>query len=391
MSDESKKTVFRRAVVTEEEKKKYLVGNTPPFLGKPIELGLKDLTIGREEGRDLQLPSEMVSRLHATVSKSDERFVLVDHDSANGTFLNNLKMSPNEPHALNHKDVVRFDTFEFLYVDSAVSDLWETLKPLAREGSQIITLYSPKGGTGVTSLAVNLAHLLSQGGKKSVAIADFDLRFGDVLTYSLGKPGLSIYELTKEVDITGENIAKYLHKCPSYSYLPTPTKMEYAELIRPEHAKKVLWSLESKFDTVIVDLKNEIDDFTITAWELATLILVVGHPEIGHMLALRKILDVMAQFKYPDSKVKVLINRLGREGTLSQDEIKTFLKREFYHLPDCPAEAVHTSHSGQLYVQSNPGSILARGLENLYRGIQGEEVMVQEGGIFATLKNLLGF
>jgi hypothetical protein len=51
MSDESKKTVFRRVVVPEELKKKFLVGNTPPFLGKPVELPVGSaFTIGREKG-----------------------------------------------------------------------------------------------------------------------------------------------------------------------------------------------------------------------------------------------------------------------------------------------------------------------------------------------------
>ena len=175
MSDESKKTVFRKVVVTEEQKKKFLVGNTPPFLGKPFELNSNEVfTIGREEGRTLQLPSEMVSRLHASIELKDSKCVLTDNDSSNGTFLNSEQIPANAGHILNHRDIVKFDTFEFIFIDTAVGDLWQTLKPLSREGSQIVSFYSPKGGTGISTIVVNLARALSDKGEKKVAVVDLD-------------------------------------------------------------------------------------------------------------------------------------------------------------------------------------------------------------------------
>ena len=391
MADDSKKTVFRKIVVPEEQKKKYLVGNSPPFLGKPFELGSDGLTIGREEGRSIQLPSDMVSRLHATICQKESGYCIVDNESSNGTFINAIKLPPMQPTVLNHRDVIKFDNFEFIFVDTACADLWQTLKPLSGEGSQIITLYSPKGGTGLTSVAINLAACFAASGKK-VAIADLDLRFGDVQTYCVGKPGYSIHELIQETDITGENIEKFLHAGPGFRYLPIPPKLEYAELVKGEHVKKILWSLQSTYDFVIVDCKNEVDDVSITSWELSNLILLLGHPEIGHILALRKVLDVMSQFKYPESKVRLLLNRMGREGTLNSDEIKSLLKRDFISLPDAPADAIVTTHAGQIYVNECPNSPLSVGVKNIEREIRGEVVeAAAAGGIFSRLRSALGF
>jgi len=390
MADESKKTVFRKIVVPDEEKKKYLVGNTPPFLGKPYELSRDDLTIGREEGRSIQIPSEMVSRLHATICFKEGSYFIVDNDSSNGTFLNTSQMAPKIPVQLNHKDVIKFDTYEFIFIDSARADLWETLKPLNRSGAQIVTFYSPKGGTGLSSIVCNIAYAMVQNSKKKVAVADLNLRFGDVLTYLGGKPGLGMHELIQEPNITGENIGKYLHAGPSFNYLTAPIKTEYAELIKAEHVKKVLWSLEANHDFVFVDCKNEIDDVSITAWELSNLIYVVALPEIGQMLALKKILDIMSQFKYPETKVKVLINRMGRPGTLTAEEIKAIIKRDFVSLPFAPEDAVLTSHAGQLYVKDRSVSPLSQGVVNIQRSICGEESVMEEGGIFSKLRAALG-
>lgn len=391
MSDESKKTVFRKVIIPEEMKKKFLVGNSAPYLGKPIELPTgSSFTIGREDGKSLQLPSDMVSRLHAIIETRDGKVVLIDQESSNGTYLNGEQINPLDVYVLAHKDVVKFDTFEFIFVDTVVGDLWQTLKPLSREGSQIVSFYSPKGGTGISSIIVNLAYILAKKSEKKVAIVDLDLRFGDILTFMNGKPGPSIVELTRESEITPENIATYMHKGAGFDYLPAPKKSEHADLINAGHIKAILWSLQAKYDFVLVDLKSEIDDTSITAWELSNLIYLVALPEIGHLLAARRVIEIMNTFKYPESKFKLLINKVGREGVVSADEVRAFLKKEITTLPYAPDEAVLTSNGGKLLLNERPSSALTQGLLNLNRMVIGEEVIAEDGGIFSKLKSMLG-
>ncbi|EKD81549.1 MAG: Response regulator receiver protein, partial [uncultured bacterium] len=361
------------------------------YLGKPIELPAGSaFTIGREDGRSLQLPSDMVSRLHATIEIRDGKVVLIDKESSNGTCLNGEQITPLDAYVLSHKDVIKFDTFEFIFVDTAVGDIWQTLKPLSREGSQIVSFYSPKGGTGISSIIVNLAHILAKKFEKKVAVVDLDLRFGDILTFMNGKTGASIVELTREAEITPENIMTYMHKGPDFDYLPAPKKSEHADLVNSAHIKAILWSLQAKYDFVLVDLKSEIDDISITAWELSNLIYLVALPEIGHLLAARRVIEIMNTFKYPETKFKLLINKIGREGAVSSDEVKAFLKKEIVTLPYAPDDAILTSNSGKQLLEEKPSSQLTQGLVNLGRLIVGEEVIAEEGGIFSKLKSMLG-
>ena len=392
MSDDSKKTVFRKVVVAEEAKKKFLVGNTPPYLGKPFELSPSEkFTIGREEGRTLQLASDMVSRLHASIEVREGKCILVDHDSSNGTFLNSEQISSEVSNVLNHRDVIKFDQFEFIFIDTAVGDLWQTLKPLSREGSQIVSFYSPKGGAGITTTIVNLAHILSEKSDKKVAIVDLDLRFGDILTFLVGKPGATIIEAIREPEITPENIQNFMHKGSGFDYLAAPKKTELAELVTASHVKSILWSLEARYDFVLVDLKAEIDDISITAWELSNLIYLVAQPEIGHLLASRRVMEIMNTFKFPESKFKILVNKMGRAGTISEPEVKSFLKKDITTLPYAPDDAVITSNGGKLLLSDKPGSALTSALMNLNKQVLGEEMVSQDGGIFSKLKSILGF
>ena len=392
MSDESKKTVFRKVIIPDEMKKKFLVGNSAPYLGKPIELPAgSSFTIGREDGRTLQLPSDMVSRLHATVETREGKVVLIDQDSSNGTYLNGEKITALDAYVLTHKDVIKFDTFEFIFVDTAVGDIWQTLKPLSREGSQIVSFYSPKGGTGISSIIVNLAHILSKKSEMRVAVVDLDLRFGDILTFMNGKPGLTIMEAIRETEVTPENIGTYMLKGPDFDYLAAPKKSEHADIINAGHVKSILWSLQAKYDYVLVDLKSEIDDLTITAWELSNLIYLVALPEIGHLLAARRVIEIMNTFKYPETKFKMLINKMGRTGAISSEEVKAFLRKDITSLPYAPDDAIITSNGGKLLLDEKPSSPITQGLLSLSRLIVGEEVIAEEGGIFSKLKSILGF
>lgn len=388
----SAKTVYRRVVIPEDVKKKFLVGNTPPFLGKTFELMPGSaFTIGREEGKSLQLPSDMVSRNHAKITVANGQCVLVDTNSSNGTFANGEKLPAEAEYLLAHRDVIKFDNFEFIFVDTAVGDLWQTLKPLSREGSQIVSFYSPKGGTGITSLVVNIANYLGTKSDKKVVVVDLDLCFGDVLTFVNGKPGSTIIEMVNETQLTPDNVAKFIHKGPGFDYIAAPKKTELAELVNAQHVNNILSALSSIYDFVLIDLSAHIDEITLHAWEVSNLIYLVCQPEIGHLIAARKVIEIMNQMKYPDTKFKLVMNKMGREGTISLEEVKTFLKREIVTLPYAPEDAVVTSNEGQIIFDEKASTPLGVATANLARMMLGEAVVVQqEGGIFAKLKSLLG-
>lgn len=65
-------------------------------------------TIGRTNGNDLILNGKTVSRRHARLWFDNGRWYLADMQSANGTFVNSLRLQPNQPVALNDGDVLNF-------------------------------------------------------------------------------------------------------------------------------------------------------------------------------------------------------------------------------------------------------------------------------------------
>lgn len=57
----------------------------------------RGLTIGRGTDNDLQIAYDMVSRRHAWVTFEGGYYYVTDLNSANGTYLGNIRLTPNEP------------------------------------------------------------------------------------------------------------------------------------------------------------------------------------------------------------------------------------------------------------------------------------------------------
>jgi len=73
------------------------------------------LSIGREAGNDIVRPDSTVSRRHAMLVLAEGRWLIEDLGSANGTFVNDVRVPFGSPHPLRHGDriVVGSDTLLF--------------------------------------------------------------------------------------------------------------------------------------------------------------------------------------------------------------------------------------------------------------------------------------
>jgi pSer/pThr/pTyr-binding forkhead associated (FHA) protein len=84
--------------------------------GKRYPVGDEDVTLGREAGNTVVVPSDQASRRHARIFLSGGAHVLVDLDSTNGTFLNSKLVKEQ---TLRHGDVIRIASTVLKYVVGA--------------------------------------------------------------------------------------------------------------------------------------------------------------------------------------------------------------------------------------------------------------------------------
>jgi pilus assembly protein CpaE len=181
-----------------------------------------------------------------------------------------------------------------------------------REPGQVVAVFSPKGGVGRTTVAVNLAVAAATELGKRVALMDGSFQFGDVgVLLNLNPRSKSIADLIPELD-AGEldSIDTFLIDHSSgIRVLLAPPSPETAEMITAAGVKKVLESLRMNHDLVVVDCTAFFNDTTLAVLDSADVILTMLSLEITSIKNMRLFLEVAEQLGYEKGKVRLVLNR----------------------------------------------------------------------------------
>ena len=181
---------------------------------------------------------------------------------------------------------------------------------IASYDSRIVACYSPKGGVGKTTLAVNLAYALATMNKK-IALIDLSLQFGEVGVFLDIAKGDTIADMVEEHSFELSTIKSYLIRHQSgIQVMLSSSSPEYAELIQPVHINAILSSLRTEFDYVIVDMGVAFGDCAIAAMETADTILLVVNEDIASLHDAKRSIKVLEALNQQD-KLKIVVNKEG--------------------------------------------------------------------------------
>ena len=198
------------------------------------------------------------------------------------------------------------------------------------EEAKLISVFSLKGGVGVTSIAVNLAVALAQMWQVEVPLVDLALESAhDALMFDIKtKNTLAQLSATDIGDMDDELLRSYLVKHESgVCVLPAPSLPEQAEQVTPAAVNHALTLAKDMFNYVVLDLSSSFSEVTLTALDLSSLVFLVLSPDLAALKAATSTLNVFAALGYPDDRIVPVLNwTFPREG-LPQKNIEAALKR----------------------------------------------------------------
>ena len=201
---------------------------------------------------------------------------------------------------------------------------------------KIITIYSPKGGTGATTLAVNLAITL-QSEDAPVLIVDGNLQFGDVAVFMNEQVRNSVLELAPRVDELDPDVVDEViisHKASGVQILAAPTRPEYADKVTPEQFKKLLEYMRTMFHYIVVDTSSGLSDIVLAAMDVSDLIILITTQEIPAIKSARQFLDVAEVMNIDINRILFVMNRFDRRiGILPEKISESFKHRIVAVLP----------------------------------------------------------
>jgi pilus assembly protein CpaE len=281
---------------------------------------------------------------------------------------------------------MRAGATEFLTHPLRIDDLLAALGRIAgrRNGpgenhprdSQVVAVAGSLGGVGNTSLAVNLACVLAQNPKNSVALVDLDLCLGDADVFLDVIPNYTLVDAAQNVARLDTNLLKRsLAKHASGVYLlPRPTKMEDRASIAPDSLRRAIGVLKAEFTHLVLDLGKGYGATDMLALEMADHILLVTQLDLS---CLRNVVRLMASFNEMEGigeKVKIVVNRAGQDNariTVKKAE-ETIGKDIFWQLPNDYRTMIEARNNGVPLIEQWPKAAITQAIGALARALFNE-------------------
>jgi len=254
----------------------------------------------------------------------------------------------------------------------------------ARDGApsgEVTTFFSPKGGVGTTTLAVNTAVLLAGGMSSNeapgsrVLLVDLDLQFGQVATHLNISPRFDLAALATDDQAVAdpEVAASYLAQHVSgLQVLAAPANPEADFRVSVEQLERAIAALRPRFDHVIVDCGSRLDPRTLWMLEQADTHLFVIFPEIAALRATSLMLGFLAETATLRARTHFVVNHIFPKELLKSRDVESLLRsKPIAEIPYTEVEMIRAVNEGVPVVSGRPGSQVALALQKVAQAVVG--------------------
>lgn len=226
---------------------------------------------------------------------------------------------------------------------------------------RVITVLSPKGGTGKTTLATNLAVGLARRQPNQVALLDLDIQFGDCASALGLKPERSLVDAMKALSLDRSALKVFLSIHSSgLAVLSPPDDLAAVEDIETDQLKLLISALAEEFPFLVIDTGSGIDPACVAALELSTDLLLVSTTDVPSIRALRRQVEALDRIGMSAARRTFVLNRANAKVGLSVGDVEAAVGMEAaFHIPSSRLVPVSTNE-GTPAVERDSGGLAAK-------------------------------
>ncbi len=250
-----------------------------------------------------------------------------------------------------------------------------TRRSEGHEPGRVVTVFSPKGGTGKSVVSTNLSAAIASHTSKRALLVDLDLQFGDAAIMLGLAPENTVRELIDTpATLDAEKLAVYTERHESgVDVLSAPMRPEEAELIGEDSIVPVLELARATHDVVVVDTAPFFYGPMLATLDHTDDLLLVCTPDIPTLKNVRLTLNTLSLLSFPETRIRVVLNKASSRVGMGEAEVEAALDRRVdVTLPLDPAVGLAVNQ-GSPAVLSEPGAPFSKALLELARAVAGGE------------------
>ena len=242
---------------------------------------------------------------------------------------------------------------------------------------RVITVFSPKGGVGKTTVAVNLALALSDNGANRVCLVDLDVAFGDVAITLQLIPEHTISEVVEveehlDMSLLGDLLTRHdsgLH------VLAAPTHPDAKDRISTKLVRRVIAALRTSYDYIVVDTSPGFDEQVLSAFDETDECVVVATLDVPTVKNVKMSMETLDLLNLATGHRYLVLNRADDEVGLTPANVETILKMGVTVQFPSSMEVANATNHGRPIVLSKPDHRVSRAIRELGRRLSTENII----------------
>lgn len=254
--------------------------------------------------------------------------------------------------------------------------VWKALNGAAADTEhtsrgKMVTIFSPKGGVGKTTLAVNLAVAMGEQGLKSVCLVDLDLAFGDVAITLQLFPARTIADAVHlesglDFGVLEPLLTTYRD---NLSALVAPVQPDAKDSIPANLVGRILNLLKQHFDFVIVDTCPAFDEYALQAFDETDEMLLVTTLDVPTLKNVKVAVETLDLLNFPKPRRHLVLNRADDKVGLTPDKVESTLGMSISAAIPTSSQVAHATNSGEPIVSAQPKHAVSQAITRLARDI----------------------
>ena len=234
---------------------------------------------------------------------------------------------------------------------------------------RLVTVFSPKGGVGTTTVATNLALLAAEVHPNKVLLIDLDLSFGQVASHLNIQPRQTLLELARDEAALYEAdlFRTYaIQHASGLHVLAAPPSPSLGALVTADHVDLALARALEAYEIVVADAGTALDQRLTAVFGLSDAVVVPVLPEIPALNSVHLLIDHLAETGELGARTVFVLNHAFARDLLKRSDVETALGSKISaELLYDPIVYLKAANEGNPVVRSAPKSLPAEKLRAL--------------------------